>query len=70
MYIYFYRDEDLTLRNKRSKKEDDYYRTDMRSLERSEIGDWERYKKRNVHTADKYSKHEKPHRDEMLKVCS
>lgn len=65
--IYFYRDDDLSIRNKRSKKEDDYYKVDSRSGDRGENGDWDRYKKRS-YAHDKHSKHEKPHRDEMLKV--
>lgn len=66
--IYFYRDEDLALRNKRSKKEDDYYKIDSRSLDRGDNVDWERYKKRGGYSHDKHSKHEKSHRDEILKV--
>lgn len=65
----FYREDELSLRNKRSKKEDDYYKIDSRSLDRGDNGDWERYKKRSSYGYDKYSKHEKPHREEMLKVC-
>jgi len=57
------------MRDKRPKKEDDYYKVDSRSLDRGDNGDWERYKKRSGYSHDKHSKHEKPHRDEMLKVC-
>lgn len=62
--IYVYSEEEFALRNKRSKKEDDYYKVESRS----ENGDWDRYKKRTGYNHDKHSKHEKPHRDEMLKV--
>lgn len=57
------REEEFALRNKRSKKDDDYYKVESRG----ENGDWDRYKKRSSYGHDKYSKHEKPHRDEMLK---
>lgn len=66
---FYYRDEDLALRNKRSKKEDDYYKIDSRSLDRGDNVDWERYKKRSGYSHDKHFKHEKSHRDEILKVC-
>jgi hypothetical protein len=56
------------LRNKRSKKEDDYYKVDSRNIDRSENGEWDRYKKRSSYSHEKHSKHEKPHRDDMLKV--
>lgn len=61
------RDDELTLRNKRTKKEDDYYKLDSRNLDRNENADWERYKKRSGYSHDKPAKHEKSHRDEMLK---
>jgi len=56
------------LRNKRTKKGEDYYKVDSRSLERGENAEWERYKKRINYSHDKSTKHEKPHRDDMLKV--
>jgi len=62
--IYFYSEEEFALRNKRTKKEDDYHKVESRG----ENGDWDRYKKRNSYSHDKHSKHEKPHRDELLKV--
>lgn len=66
--IYCCRDDELTSRNKRTKKEDDYYKLDSRNLDRSDNTDWERYKKRSGYSHDKPAKHEKSHRDEMLKV--
>lgn len=62
----FCRDEELALRNKRTKKEDEYYKLDSRNVD----PDWERYKKRNTYNYDKLLKHEKSNRDEMLKVSS
>lgn len=56
------------MRNKRPKKEDDYYKLDSRSTDRSENGEWDRYKKRSGYSHEKHSKHEKPYRDDMLKV--
>lgn len=67
--IRLYREDELSLRNKRTKKEDDYYKMDSRNLDRGDNSDWDRYKKRSGYSHDKYSKHEKPYRDEMLKVC-
>lgn len=68
-YDLFYSEDDLALRNKRSKKEEDYYKLESRSLDKGENGEGDRYKKRSGYTHDKHSKHEKPHRDELLKVC-
>lgn len=63
-----YRDEGLPLRDKRLRKEDNYYKTDVRHLDRDKNDFRVRYKKRHGHTHSTHSKHEKSHKDEILKV--
>lgn len=57
------------MRDKRLRKEDNYYKTDVRHLDRDKNDFRVQYKKRRGHhTRDKHSKHEKLHKNEILKV--